>query len=511
MKKLRSAVSIVLLIALSFSLTHGTFTIAASDPVEAFVTRLYKEALGRESDPTGHKHWTDALKSGHISGADVACGFIFSNEMNDRNLSDSAYVDTLYRAILGREAEPSGKAHWVASLQAGTPKYNVFLGFVYSEEFAGLCASYGITVGRVTNAPSSDLIDSFVTRLYKVALGRESDSTGHKHWSDALKNGHISGADVACGFIFSNEMNDRNLSDSAYVDTLYRAILGREAEPSGKAHWVASVQSGTSRYNVFLGFVYSEEFAELCTSYGIKVGRVTQIPSIPTPEQKSPTYTVSSAFHCPVYNHWQVNFNDDERNSYFLVPTSDGSAWRMCDLAQPSGGGYRVVATLTGPKLSTGDVFVIVNSKIEITTPPKPISTPPPKKDSVNYNELRTEIWRLVNGERAKQRGLGLVSSENMLLRNAAMTRATELAENFSHTRPDGRSFSTAYTDLGGKYRIIGENIAYGYSTAESVMNAWMNSQGHRDNILRADYTTVEVGIAVDSSGQFYWVQLFMD
>ena len=86
--------------------------------------------------------------------------------------------------------------------------------------------------------------------------------------------------------------------------------------------------------------------------------------------------------------------------------------------------------------------------------------------------------------------------------------RAKESAQSFSHTRPNGSSFSTALTEAGVSYRTAGENIAYGQSTPQQVMNAWMKSSGHRANILNANYTTIGVGYTV-INGTAYWAQLF--
>ncbi len=61
----------------------------------------------------------------------------------------------------------------------------------------------------------------------------------------------------------------------------------------------------------------------------------------------------------------------------------------------------------------------------------------------------------------------------------------------------------------GISYRSAGENIARGQSTPEAVMNSWMNSAGHRENILSTSYTSIGIGCAADSSGRLCWVQLF--
>ena len=118
------------------------------------------------------------------------------------------------------------------------------------------------------------------------------------------------------------------------------------------------------------------------------------------------------------------------------------------------------------------------------------------------------QVVKLVNQERAKA-GLQPLSI-NRSVEAAALVRAKETEKSFSHTRPDGRNFSTAMTEKGVSYRTSGENIAWGQRTPEQVMNGWMNSSGHRANILSSKYTSIGVGFYRASSGKTYWTQLFI-
>ena len=120
--------------------------------------------------------------------------------------------------------------------------------------------------------------------------------------------------------------------------------------------------------------------------------------------------------------------------------------------------------------------------------------------------DFASQVAALVNAERAKY-GLSALTVDTKVQR-AALVRAKETAQSFSHTRPNGSSFSTALTEAGVSYRTAGENIAYGQTTPQQVMNAWMNSSGHRANILNANYTTIGVGYTV-INGTAYWAQLF--
>lgn len=120
--------------------------------------------------------------------------------------------------------------------------------------------------------------------------------------------------------------------------------------------------------------------------------------------------------------------------------------------------------------------------------------------------DFASQVAALVNAERAKY-GLSALTVDTNV-QQAALVRAKETAQSFSHTRPNGSSFSTALTEAGVSYRTAGENIAYGQTTPQQVMNAWMNSSGHRANILNANYTTIGVGYTV-INGTAYWAQLF--
>ena len=142
----------------------------------------------------------------------------------------------------------------------------------------------------------------------------------------------------------------------------------------------------------------------------------------------------------------------------------------------------------------------------------KPEETPDEKPETDNDDGYTSEslyvneILALVNKYRASN-GLKAVSLDNALS-TAADVRAKEIKTAFSHTRPDGRSCFTVLSDRGISYNGAGENIAYGQRSAEEVMNAWMNSEGHRANILNGSFTQLGVGV-YSSGGTLYFVQLF--
>lgn len=127
--------------------------------------------------------------------------------------------------------------------------------------------------------------------------------------------------------------------------------------------------------------------------------------------------------------------------------------------------------------------------------------------DSEENLTFAEQVVALVNEERAKAGLSALTLDENIA--SAALIRSKEIETSFSHTRPDGRGFGTVLTDNGITYRGAGENIAWGQKTPEAVMTAWMNSAGHRANILDPNFKKIGVGHRQSSSGTHYWTQLF--
>lgn len=117
------------------------------------------------------------------------------------------------------------------------------------------------------------------------------------------------------------------------------------------------------------------------------------------------------------------------------------------------------------------------------------------------------QIVTLVNAERAKN-GLSALTYDSTL-QSAAQVRAQEIVTSFSHTRPNGTYYSSVLKEFGVSYRRSGENIAWGQKTPEEVVTAWMNSSGHRANILNANYNKIGVGCNISASGTIYWSQLF--
>ena len=122
---------------------------------------------------------------------------------------------------------------------------------------------------------------------------------------------------------------------------------------------------------------------------------------------------------------------------------------------------------------------------------------------TANYAE---EVLKLVNIERRRV-GLKSLKLSGSLNQSAAI-RAREIQKKFSHTRPNG---SKCFTAIKISYRSAGENIAAGQISPKQVVEGWMNSKGHRENILNRDFQYLGVGYYNNPNADYehYWVQLF--
>ena len=129
-----------------------------------------------------------------------------------------------------------------------------------------------------------------------------------------------------------------------------------------------------------------------------------------------------------------------------------------------------------------------------------------PTTDSLVLN-YEKEVVRLVNEERAK-RGLKELTY-NWELSRVARYKSQDMRDNkyFSHTSPVYGTPFQMMKNFGITYRSAGENIARGQATPQAVVNAWMNSSGHRANILNTSFTQIGVGYVADGN---YWTQMFI-
>ena len=146
------------------------------------------------------------------------------------------------------------------------------------------------------------------------------------------------------------------------------------------------------------------------------------------------------------------------------------------------------------------------NNPVPDTKPSNPV----PDTNTGTNTSIEMEVVRLVNIERQKA-GLAPFSYSGELSK-VARAKSQDMANNnyFSHNSPTYGDPFAMMRSFGIQYRTAGENIAKGYSSAQSVVNGWMNSPGHRANILNSSFGKIGVGY-VNAKGTTYWTQMFTD
>jgi uncharacterized YkwD family protein len=145
-----------------------------------------------------------------------------------------------------------------------------------------------------------------------------------------------------------------------------------------------------------------------------------------------------------------------------------------------------------------------------VQTPATPVNPPAQKPNvgsTLGTSQMAQQVIELTNNERRKN-GLPPLSSDASLSK-VAQTKTNDMNSKhyFSHTSPTYGSPFDMMRDFGVTYNSAGENIAMGQTTAQQVVTSWMNSEGHRKNILSPNYTNIGVGYT--SSGN-YWSQMFI-
>lgn len=215
--------------------------------IESFVERLYKTILGREADPSGRNNWVDRLYTGVLSGADVSSGFIFSPEFTNLGTTNAEYVTVLYSAFFDSAPDARGFARWTGDLENGLSRAQVLSGFTGSPQFANLASSFGIRAENSLGAVNPAA----------VLTGRldDSDVLRAGAGNNVLKEGPAAVSDVT--------PNATEITGQVF--RLYNATLDRSPDANGFQGWFNGLAPGLGSIDLTLsqaagGFVGSPEF-----------------------------------------------------------------------------------------------------------------------------------------------------------------------------------------------------------------------------------------------------------
>lgn len=223
---------------------------------------------------------------------------------------------------------------------------------------------------------------------------------------------------------------------------------------------------------------------------GATLGKVTNLKASCTNSTATMTWkAVNGASKYKVYR------SSSKNGTYAYIGTTSTTSFKDTTVKAGSTYYYKVRGMRTVSNVKYNGVYSSVVS-VNCST-----------SGSTNSNSsFIDEVLRLVNIERANE-GLSELTT-NTSLKNAAHQRAIEIKSVFSHSRPDGSSCFTVLGEFNVPYMAAGENIAYGQKTPAQVVDGWMNSEGHRANILSSKFGKIGIGCYYNN-GTYYWTQLF--
>lgn len=186
-------------------------------------------------------------------------------------------------------------------------------------------------------------------------------------------------------------------------------------------------------------------------------------------------------------------------------------------------GGNTAALAATTHTVQSGDTMWKIAVKYQVGVSEVIQANPAVKNPNLIYPGQKLNIPELGEVKSAEEQVAALVNQErskyglkplklNWELSRVARYKSQDMIDKnyFSHTSPTYGSPFTMMKNFGISYRAAGENIAAGQKTPQEVMNAWMNSEGHRKNILSSQYTEIGVGYAKGGSYGHYWTQMFI-
>ncbi|MCR5718932.1 MAG: DUF4214 domain-containing protein [Lachnospiraceae bacterium] len=377
--------------------------------------------------------------------------------------------------------------------------------------------------------------EGFVTRMYRLILGREPDEEGYRFWVNTLTTHQKAAANIVMDFFFSSEYVNLKKSNSAKVTDMYAAMLDRNPDQGGYEYWLNHLEIGMTPKSIIGGFLASPEFKKLCAGYGIDNGTV--ILTDARDKNYEITYFVYRLYvNClgrkpdlSGLDNWcdylisgrsgtelakEFVFSKEYKakhvdNDEFV----DMLYYTILGRTPDAGGKFGWTEQLdyyhTREYVLNGFMFSTEFSK-QCAQAGIKVGNSIAQPDEGTAWKYNVEILRLCNEERAAN-GLPKLRTREDFWEDVAMVRAVEIASVFSHDRPDGSSCFNLYKEKGYKSRRSAENIAAGYSGPQAVVTGWMNSSGHRSNIL-SQCEILVTGYYYDSKSAYkkYYCQNFM-
>jgi uncharacterized delta-60 repeat protein len=216
----------------SATVTSSATVTAGGTPHEQYVAAVYEDVLGRTPDPNGLAFWAKLLDQG------AAVSSVAEDIAHSAEYYADFVIAPAYLSLLGRAADANGTQFWVNQMQGGLTDQQLEAGFVASDEF-------------YANAGGND--KAWVDAVYKLLLGRPADSAGEIYWTGQLAQGQTR-LQVAERIAGSQE------NDTQLINADYQHYLGRPADAAGLDFWLQQFADGQTNEDVIAGFTGSAEY-----------------------------------------------------------------------------------------------------------------------------------------------------------------------------------------------------------------------------------------------------------
>lgn len=378
-------------------------------------------------------------------------------------------------------------------------------------------------------------VESFVTRMYEITLNRKPDKDGLAYWCKQVTDRKITAGGLAFQFVFGKEFQNRiskeKMTSTQYITCHYKLFMGRDPEKSGLEYWVNYMgqkwNTDAKKKALFVGFVNSKEFRKICQDYGMLQGYYDPNHS---PDQNTSVALFVDRMYQIILGRksesdglffWteqlltgkidgaslglQFAFSKEFKNLKVSNKEFVSRLYRAFMGREPDQAGMDYWLSLIEVGAPREAIFNGFIHSAEFT---KICKTYGITRGSLNLPT--TEVYaRIVAINKIREENGAPKLKTTDLMQKWADTRVLEISTYFSHYRKDGSKYDKVGRNLGIKFGASAENIAAGsggcMDNLDQALKAWMNSEGHRKNLLNPIYNRAALGRYVTPDGTVYW------
>lgn len=251
-------------------------TLPATIGPNQYIQQLYCDMTGIEVPKTSLHAWSQKIMNDPLAAYQFAYEVAYLPQVLFEQLDDEAYITRVYNAIMDTKITKGRLEAYLKQFEEGLSRTDFVARLINSKGFKLRLFKYGIseqTFRRTSAQKAYDNDAKFILRLYDKAYKREAEYEGFEYWVLKFRNEkNTTYSELVEFFALSKEATDVAKNYGAYVKMLYRAIYDREADGDGYNYWKTLMDFGVSREEVLEGFLNSQEFENLCKSYGGKKG-----------------------------------------------------------------------------------------------------------------------------------------------------------------------------------------------------------------------------------------------